>query len=166
MRCATCKLSDDEMPAAGWVAHFPKQVVADFSRFIDCAPIFSRSGVFRCYNCGTYLCEVSGATECLEFNDLEQNLLPSLCDGFAAVLAFPPDLLRVATNELRLGNEAASMHRTDAHIDVLVFRYRFFDGHLVSSWVEYQDLPKDKHWGAWYLCPTAQNAIACGRLSR
>jgi hypothetical protein len=107
-----------------------------------------------------------GASECLDRNKLEKILQPSLCDGFAAVLSFPPDLLRVTTNELRLGNETASTYETGAHIEVLSFRYRFFDGHIVSSWVEYQELPNDERWEAWYLCPTAQNAIACERLSK
>ena len=166
MRCASCNNADDEMPGAGWITRFPKQVVADFSRFIDCSSVFTLPGVFRCYNCGAYLRVELGASECLDRNKLEKILQPSLCDGFAAVLSFPPDLLRVTTNELRLGNETASTYETGAHIEVLSFRYRFFDGHIVSSWVEYQELPNDERWEAWYLCPTAQNAIACERLSK
>jgi hypothetical protein len=101
--------------------------------------------------------------ECLEPDTLKDVVKSSLCDGFAAVLSFSPDLLRVTTSELLVGNETAGIYHTDTGITVLALRYTFLEGHIVSSWIEFQNLPNDERWQSWYVCPSAENAVACAR---
>jgi len=165
MHCPTCKITDSDNDR---LARYPDRVRTDLSRFVDCAAIFSTPGIFRCANCGGYLRANPrpGEIKCLDPLRLREVLNPSLCPRFGEVLSFPPDLFRVAANELKLGNETIEVIETDSQMVLLALRYRFLDGHIVSSWIEYQEIPTDERWCARYLCSSAQAAIACGHSDK
>lgn len=159
MRCPSCQATDNQ----AWLDRFPSPVAKDLSIFIDCNPIFASPGIICCSSCGCYFPSSvfsSGDAVPLAPATLPALLKPDLCPGFEAVLAFPPDLVRVAANELALGNQTSAVCETASQVVVLVLRYRFLDSHIASSWIDGGE-PESGRWHAWYCCSSTRQAVAC-----
>lgn len=164
MQCPGCHATD--VPVLP--GRYPSSVVQDLSRSVVCDGIFRRAGVRLCSNCMAYYSTSSDGSEIvlLQRDLLVHELSPGFGRTFSTILDYPADLIRVISNELRRGNAFEACTTSDDGIEVACMSHRFLDGHITSSWTEFQMLPDGAPWYAWYLAPSARRAVACMRMAK
>jgi len=160
--CPSCK-KEESRPAGD----YPETVANEFRWIIDFSHILEDGygSACRCKNCGVYF-----RPDSLDVIKNPQEMLrpnPSFVppQHWSDVLALPPELFRIISEECVLGNRVCGTTSRGLPVNwkLIYLDGSFRDGYMVSSWVDHHRYYQNGIDRSIYVCYTMRVAVSADK---